>query len=333
MKVNLFFRKPVSGFRSIEELFAIVQNAMTMAGGQRLEVPNKEITWNNIWENLAFAKRNKGQVNHITGDVHYLAFATGRNTVLTIHDAYSVISGSLLKKVMIKLFWFWLPALMVKRITTISEKSKKELEQIVPFAKRKIRVIPNPYNPKLLEENSLLHSSFDADTSKPIVLHLGTKSNKNLERTIEAMEGLPYKMYILGKLSDEQAILLAKHHIDFHAFFNLPYSEVARLYHRCTVVCFASLYEGFGMPIIEAQLVGKPVITSNVDPMPWVAGADGAHFVDPYSTKDIRNGIRRVVEDEGYRKQLAAKGSENVLRFEPQKIAKMYEDVYREVLG
>lgn len=222
---------------------------------------------------------------------------------------------------------------MVKRITTISEKSKIELEAIIPFAKSKIRVIPNPYNPNLLEGNRSGYDDFDIDTNKPIVLHLGTKSNKNLERTIAAMEGLPYKMYILGKLSDEQASLLARHEIDFHAFFNLPYSEVARLYYQCTLVCFASLYEGFGMPIIEAQLVGKPVITSNIEPMPWVAGTSGAHFVNPNSVEDIRNGIVKLVEDETYRDQLVANGYENILRFEPRKVAQMYEEVYREVLG
>ena len=89
------------------------------------------------------------------------------------------------------------------------------------------------------------------------MLHLGTKKNKNLERTIQAMEGLPYKFYVLGKLHEQQANLLAHHHIDFKAFYNLPYEEVAILYHQCTAVSFASLYEGFGMPIIEAQLVGK----------------------------------------------------------------------------
>ncbi len=333
MKINLFFRKPARGFRSIEELFAIVEGSLISVQPRRFEVPEKEISFRNVLRNLKFARENRGEINHVTGDVHYVALATGRNSVLTIHDVGSIISGGWAKRLLIKMFWFWLPALVVKRITTISEKSKKELESIIPFAKRKIQVVPNPYNPKLLENHSFEHEDFGLDTSKPIVLHLGTKSNKNLEKTIEAMEGLPYKLYIIGKLSDDHASLLSKHEIDYHAFFNLPYSEVASLYHQCVLVCFASLYEGFGMPIIEAQLVGKPIITSKMDPMLWVAGENGAHFVDPYSTADIRDGIVQVVEDESYRKRLVTKGAENVLRFEPRKIAEMYEGIYREVLG
>ena len=231
-----------------------------------------------------------------------------------------------------KLFWFWLPALIVRRITTISEKSRIELEQVIPFAKHKIRVIPNPYNPKLLEHDVHMDEEQVTNTSKPIVLHLGTKSNKNLERTIEAMAGLPYKLYIIGKLSDAQVALLSAHDIDLRSYFNLPYSEVTTLYHQCTAVCFASLYEGFGMPIIEAQLVGKPVITSNMAPMPWVAGEGGAHLVDPYDVADIRNGIVKVMEEVPYRKALVDQGKVNVQRFEPHKIAHMYEAVYREVL-
>ncbi|MCG8308079.1 MAG: glycosyltransferase [Cytophagales bacterium] len=333
MKVHLFFRKETEGFRSLEEIFDIVIDALEKVYVEIIEVPEKRISPKKFWKNLGWVRRHKNRLNHISGDIHYIALATGRNTVLTIHDAYSSITGTWLKKLVVKLFWFWLPSLIVKRITTISEKSRVELERIIPFAKHKIRVIPNPFNPKLLDGNLQFEEELIFNTSKPIVLHLGTKSNKNLERTISAMEGLPYKLYIIGQLSDTQAALLAKHKIDFTSYFNLPYSEVATLYHQCTLVCFASLYEGFGMPIIEAQLVGKPVITSKVEPMLWVAGKNGAHFIDPYSIADIRAGIVKVIGDKSYRQSLVNNGLENVRRFEPSKIARMYEKVYHEVLG
>lgn len=333
MKVHLFFRRPTLGFRSLEEIFDIVISELKHTEVQIKEVPEKRITPEKVWANIRWAKENLGKVNHITGDIHYIALATGRNTVLTIHDANSVLTGSWYKRFLIKLLWFWLPSILVKQITTISEQSRRELEQLIPFAKKKIRVIPNPYNPKLLHGNELLDEVLISNTGKPIVLHLGTKSNKNLERTIEAMSGLPYKLYIIGQLTDEQASLLAKHDIDFYSYFNLPYSEVATLYHQSSAVCFASLYEGFGMPIIEAQLVGRPVLTSNLDPMPWVAGKEGAHFVDPEDVQAIRDGIVKVIEDDRYREKLVANGLLNVHRFDPKKIAGMYEEVYREVLS
>jgi len=331
MKVNLIFRRQTQGFRSIEEVFDIISNAFSFVKVEIVELPNKRITWKNVRDNIKYISGRKAKINHITGDIHYVSLGTGRNTILTIHDAYSLIKGNFFRRIIFKIFWFWLPALIVKRITTISDKSKNELERIIPFAKNKIRVIPNPYNPKLMESDVKKDEQHITNTSKPILLHLGTKSNKNLERTIEAMAELPYKLYIIGKLSDEQAQLLSKYKIDFRSYFNLPYSEVAVLYHQCRAVCFASLYEGFGMPIIEAQLVAKPVITSQIDPMPWVAGEDGAHLVDPYNVTQIRNGIIRVMEDEEYRSQLIVRGLENVKRFEPAKIARMYEEVYEEI--
>ncbi|NJN28579.1 MAG: glycosyltransferase family 4 protein [Cyclobacteriaceae bacterium] len=330
MAIHLFFRKSTEGFRSLEEVFDIVIHALEGGEVKVLEVPEKKISFGNIVRNLRYVRRNRGKVNHITGDIQYAALATGRNTVLTVHDAYSSITGSWAKQFLIRLFWFWLPAIMVKRITTISDKSRRELEEIIPFARHKIRVIPNPYNPKLLSGNLRLENLAIINTSKPIVLHLGTKANKNLERTIEALEGLPYKLYIVGKLNDKQAELLSRYQIDFESYFNLPYKEVAVLYHRCSAVCFASLYEGFGMPIIEAQLVGKPIVTSQIDPMPWVAG-EGACLVDPYDVRSIRQGIVKVMEDLGYRENLIALGQANVQRFDPATIAGMYEAVYREV--
>jgi glycosyltransferase involved in cell wall biosynthesis len=109
------------------------------------------------------------------------------------------------------------------------------------------------------------------------------------------MAGLPYKLYIIGKLSPNIRLNYWLNMILTSGLtYNLPYSEVATLYHQCRAVCFASLYEGFGMPIIEAQLVAKPVITSNIDPMPWVAGEGGAHLVDPEEISEIRDGIIKV---------------------------------------
>ena len=86
------------------------------------------------------------------------------------------------------------------------------------------------------------------------------------------------------------------------------------------------------MPIIEAQLVGKPVVTSDIEPMPWVAGENGACLVDSYSTASIRSGVIKVIEDQAYRQSLVENGLKNVMRFEPAKIARMYEEVYREVV-
>jgi glycosyltransferase involved in cell wall biosynthesis len=95
-------------------------------------------------------------------------------------------------------------------------------------------------------------------------------------------------------------------------------------------VVFASTYEGFGMPIVEANATGRPVVTSNIGPMPEVAGS-AACLVDPFDCSSIREGIVRVIGDADYRSHLVAGGFENVKRFQADVIAAQYAAVYREV--
>ena len=134
MNVNIFFRSSRPGANSIEELFGtVIKSFPKTIHCQRLEIPFANASPGSIMQNLRFSRKNRADLNHITGDVHYLALALGRHTILTIHDSYSVLKGPYLKKLILKLLWFWLPAMIVERITTISEKSKMEIETIVPF--------------------------------------------------------------------------------------------------------------------------------------------------------------------------------------------------------
>ena len=94
------------------------------------------------------------------------------------------------------------------------------------------------------------------------------------------------------------------------------------------LLVFVSTYEGFGLPILEAQATGRPVITSNVLSMPEVAG-DSACLVDPFDVSSIRKGILKVINDPAYREKLIKRGFENVKRFQPDKIAEQYADIYR----
>ena len=78
---------------------------------------------------------------------------------------------------------------------------------------------------------------------------------------------------------------------------------------------FPSLYEGFGLPVLEAQSVGAPVLTSNASSLPEVSGADSAVLVDPLSVEDIARGIEKIALDSDFRSAIIESGSKNVTRF------------------
>jgi glycosyltransferase involved in cell wall biosynthesis len=137
---------------------------------------------------------------------------------------------------------------------------------------------------------------------------------------------------IIGKLNESQVRELELSGIDYENKTNLSASQIITEYENCDIVGFASLYEGFGMPIIEAQRVGRPVVTSNCSSMPEVAG-NGACLVDPLDVSSIRAGIQRVIEDQAFRESLVTNGFKNARRFEPDVIARQYLELYRSVFA
>lgn len=325
MRIVFFFRKKMPQFHSIEGVFeGVIKELGKVAQTLRLEVPFDGAGPRSIVRNLRFSHKHKGKINHITGHVNYLAFVTGRKTVLTIHDIGSAFYGNAVHRLMIKTFWFWIPALFVKRITVISEFTKGELSALIPFAKHKIRVVHNPVSPIIKEKPKIFSSD------KPLILLIGTKPNKNLARTLEALHGIPCTLLIIGQLTEPQRNLLTVYDLEYQNKFAIPYDEVLASYEKCDLLCFASTYEGFGMPIIEAQATGRPVITSNIGVMPEVAG-DGACFVNPMDIQSIREGVLKIINEKPYREDLVTKGLENVKRFQVEKIAQEYLAVYREL--
>ncbi|MEH7373560.1 glycosyltransferase, partial [Neobacillus drentensis] len=166
----------------------------------------------------------------------------------------------------------------------------------------------------------------------PTILQVGTGENKNLENVIKAIKDIPCKLEIIGKLSSAQENLLNNSKINYINSFNLTDEQVRNKYIDSDIVVFASTYEGFGLPIIEAQATGRVVITSNIAPMNEVSGK-GACLINPYDVDSIKNAVLKICHDSSYRNSLIEFGKKNVVRFSPQKIAKDYLKVYDEVLN
>ena len=118
--------------------------------------------------------------------------------------------------------------------------------------------------------------------------HIGTRPHKNLSRTIKALNGIKCKLRIIGEITNKELDLLQKYKTDYSFASNLSDNDLLKEYQNADIINFPSCHEGFGMPIIEGQAVGRIVVTSNIEPMISVAN-NGAAICDPYNIESIRN--------------------------------------------
>ncbi len=264
-------------------------------------------------------------VNQITGDVHFLALGLpGRNTILTVHDCGLLHRSRGWKRWVLRLFWFTWPISRCRIVTTISESTRRELIELAGAPPAKVRVIHDCVSSDFVPEPAAFNRSC------PRILLIGVAPNKNLERIAAALAGLSCTVELIGQPSPAQVAAFTRYDIRLQPLGNCDNQAVLGAYRRCDLVLFASTHEGFGLPILEAQATGRPVVTSNCSSMPEVAG-DSACLVDPFSPPSIRAGVERVIGDDGYRATLLRRGAENVRRFQPARIAADYAALYREI--
>ncbi len=278
--------------------------------------------------NCLAARRNQADVNHVTGDIHYVArLLPRRKTVLTVLDCQILTRLTGWRRALVKLLWYTLPIRCVSRITVISEETKRQLLKEVSFPAERVHVIPVSVSERFRPSPRAF------DQRNPRILQVGTKANKNVMRLVQALEGMPCTLEIVGPIDEVLARLLEATGVQYQSYGRLSDDELVQRYCEADVISFVSTYEGFGMPIVEAQCVERVCVTSNCSSMPEVAG-DGACLVDPFDVASIRAGFLRVIGDEDYRRSLIEAGRVNRLRFDAQKIAddflKVYQLVYEE---
>lgn len=323
MNIKLIYRKPKPEFNSIENVFNALLPYLKV---DKIELPYFSKGISDRLKNILFVKKLKTNIYHITGNDHYLILGLKKQkTILTIHDIEILKRSSGIKRFILKKLWFDLPIKYATSVTTISEFSKNEILSLGK-TKSPIKVIYNPltlpikYTPK----------EFNAEI--PTILHLGTKQNKNLERLIEALKEVKCHLIIIGKPTATTIEQLKSNSISYTIKSNLSNQEVIEEYKNCDVLSFVSTYEGFGLPIVEAQAMGRVVLTANVASLPEVAG-NGAFLVNPFDVNEIKNGILELINNDELRDNLIKNGLENVKRFEPQHIANQYKELYKQILN
>jgi glycosyltransferase involved in cell wall biosynthesis len=237
-----------------------------------------------------------------------------------------------------------LAAWRATRVLTVSESSKRDILRFVDTTPEKIDVIYNAYDERFgvePREEDVLRVRERYQLSDEFVLYAGNvKPHKNLERLIEAFDmvrkrGLDrLKLVLIGdEISKYAALRRAVHQHQLHKYVRflgyLPEETLAVMYRLAGVFVFPSLYEGFGLPPLEAMASGTPVVTSNVSSLPEVAGG-AAVLVDPYSPQAIADGIHRVLTDEALRRSLRQKGLARAAQFSWEQSVRRVREIYND---
>ena len=305
---------------------------------QMLQFPGnfefKTIGWKRFWTQGGLALqtfRDKLDVLFVPSHTLPIFKKPGLKTLITVHDLGSEYLPYMhqLKQ---RLYLTYMQRYQLKtasKIIAVSKATKTDLVKRVGIDPTKISVVYEGYDNKLFKpaKNDTL-----VDSLRPYYLFVGTvQPRKNLERLIVAFSHQPsaFRLIIAGSkgwLSDKSYKLPKKLGIEERVKFlgYVPDEKLPALYSGAQALLFPSLFEGFGLPILEAQACGCPVITSNISSMPEIASppaGGGAIYVDPYSIDDIVKGMEKIkIQDT--RNKLIKAGFENVKRFSWEKCAR-----------
>lgn len=218
-------------------------------------------------------------------------------------------------------------------LITVSEFSKREISNVYKYPAEQISVIHNAVSDAFNQNLSLTGNTYAEE--KPYLLAVSSPNyHKNFHGMLEAYSLLSNKsdfsLKIIGKTAGSfltpefnEKILADK---NIHFLGRVDDDQLIKLYQNALAFVFPSFYEGFGIPPLEAQACGCPVIASNTASMPEVLGSSVLSF-DPNDISQIRNAMERIMTDETLRNDLKAKGQKNIERFSWGKSAKTISDL------
>jgi len=300
-----------------------------------------------LWEQFALpikAKKNKIDILHCPAHVISLFFPG--KIVLTIHDlSFKLFPKTF--KISNRIYLNFIVPLSVKyadKIITVSKNTKEDLIREYNVNEDKIRVIYNGVDNKytiINNRNKVENIKIKYELPEKFVLYLGTlEPRKNLKNLIKAYSKIKEKKTKLviaggkGWLYEDIFSLVNDKKMEDKVIFTgyVDEKDIVALYNAATLFVYPSLYEGFGLPPLEAMACGTPVITSNVSSLPEVVG-DAAITVDPYNINGLAEEINKVLGNEVLQKAMIKKGIERAKEFTWEKTARETIRVYEEVLN
>lgn len=296
-----------------------------------------------LWKQLVFPIRERAQArcDIVYNPSHYASLLMGKPQVITIHDVAPLFYPKRYRS-QYYYFRFVLPALLKRSsaVIAISENTKKDLVEAYQYDPAKVHVVISGYDQESFNQSNVSQSTIKKYAQGKYILCVGASlSHKNIHRVLEALKilrsGIEHTLLIAGGkgayrefLSSEVNRLGLNDRVKFLGY--VPQQDLPSLYGGADMLVFASLYEGFGLPPLEAMACGCPVVVSNTSSLPEVCG-DAAYYINPQSVEEIASAIYKVATDEDLRNDLRQKGLNRAKLFNWEKTAMGIYDVLQAV--
>jgi glycosyltransferase involved in cell wall biosynthesis len=301
-----------------------------------------------IWDQFTYPSKAKLAEVDI---LHQPCFSAPLNfkkpVVVTIHDIISLLFPETIPFASRMFYSKWMPFSYRKasKIITISESTKKDIIRVLGIDEHKIKVIPLAYDRKFEKEiptQEIEKVKKKYSLPKEYLLHIGTlEPRKNLDFLIEAFAEVISKgnddlgLVITGKkgwyyegLFEKVKNLSLEHRVIFTGYIDEV--DKAAIYQGAKIFTFPSVYEGFGLPPLEAMASGIPVISSDTSSMPEVVG-DAGILLSPYDKKGWIKAINELILNKALYKEMIQKNKEQIKKFDWDKTAKETIEVYKQV--
>lgn len=232
-----------------------------------------------------------------------------------------------------------------KKIITVSENTKKDLQKIFNVPEDHIKIIYNGVNPEFSEKSETSRPDLmkKLGLQKPYFLYTGVwRNHKNVTGLIKAFAelnqelGNQYDLVITGRHNPSykeipDIIKEMKLEDSVHLVGMVSEDDLKALYQYALAYVFPSFYEGFGLPPLEAMQCGTPVAASNTSAVPEICGEGNALFFDPYNVSDIKEKMRSIATDASVRQNLVNNGFERVKFFSWEKMTGEVLGVYKTI--
>lgn len=310
---------------------------------QKFDLPKnwstKPIPFNYLWTQIGLSwEMLTNPVDKLFVPAHTVPFIHPQNTFVTIHgleyehcpESYSGYS-QWFHRIFVKRSCAW-----AKKIIAVSMNTKKDLSRMYKVPESKIEVVYNGFDDELkaqtfqIKESPQVQKHFSTGFGSFLLFIGRLERRKNIKGIIKAFELLkedqyPGKLLLAGKegfgyWNIGKQIEQSKYRDDIIELGFIADSDKWKLLREADVFLFPSLCEGFGIPILEAQSVGTPVVTSFMGPLDEVAG-NADVLVDPKKPDDIAKLAKKIISNKKFKDDIVGQGCENVMRFSWDKSA------------